>query len=80
MNLDNLITVDSIKVGSSAIIEKITAPSELKGRLLSLGFIRGNSIKLDAKSIAAETIVVKLGSINSYALRAIEAKYIYVKQ
>ena len=80
MNIENLLTVDSIKIGSSAIIEKIIAPSELKERLLSLGFIRGNSIKLDAKSLGSETIFFFFFTTNNYALRNIEAKYIYVKQ
>ena len=72
-------TLDAIQMNHNAIIEKITAPTELKHRLLSLGFVKGNHIRLIARSIEKETIVVSLGK-TQYALRDSEAKHILVMQ
>ena len=72
-------TLNSMKIGREGIIDKITAHSELKHRLLSLGFIKGNNIKLIAKSAAKETVVISLDR-GQYALRANEAEHIVVMQ
>lgn len=77
INLQN--TISETKIGSIVTIQKITAPKDLKQRLLSLGFIRGNKIELLAVSLAKESVVVKINSTNSYALRDTEAKHIIVK-
>lgn len=71
--------ISHLKIGETAIIEKIVAQSELKARLLSLGFIKDMKIKLLSSSIAKATFVVLLNEKNQYALRANEAKNIIVK-
>lgn len=78
MNLLRKKSLNMLEVGSVGIIVKITADHELKQRLLSLGFIKGNQIKLISSSFARETFVVDIGSKTQYALRGTEAKYILV--
>lgn len=71
-------TIDRLSIGHSATIEKITASSELKSRLLSLGFIKGNTIRVINSSMAKDTLVVSVEDKSRYALRHEEAKCILV--
>ncbi|MEA2099745.1 MAG: FeoA family protein [Campylobacterota bacterium] len=71
--------ISNIQKNKIAIIEKITAATDLKHRLISLGFIKGNSVVVISKSLANETIVVQIGNKSKYALRNVEAKHILVK-
>lgn len=72
-------TLDNIRMGHNAIIEKVTAPRELESRLLSLGFTKGNHIRLVDKSSTKETIIVNIEN-TKHALRDTEAKHILIMQ
>ncbi len=72
-------SVNKLEVGHHAIINKITASSKLKQRLLSFGFIRGNAIRLVSYSLVKKTFVVNVGEKSQFALRGEEAKHILVR-
>lgn len=72
--------LSQLKDGIKATIVKITAPKELKSRLLSLGFIKGNQICISEQTLSKATMKVKIGDNNSFALRHEESEYILVEE
>lgn len=71
-------TLDKLKKGQIATIEKIDADTMLKDRLLSFGIVQDETIELRAHSLAKNTFEVQVGS-TLVALREEEAKKIQVK-
>ncbi len=71
-------TLDKLKKGQIATIEKIDANSALKDRLLSFGIMQDETIELKAYSLAKNTFEVQVGN-TLVALREDEAKKIKVK-
>lgn len=71
-------TLNMLKKGQVAIIEKINADSALKDRLLSFGIMQDEEIELKTHSLAKNTFEVRVGQ-TLIALREDEAKKIKVK-
>ncbi|MBN2894413.1 MAG: ferrous iron transport protein A [Campylobacterales bacterium] len=61
-----------------AVIIKNGAPSPLKERLLSLGFVRDTKIEILSRSLMGATLVVRLCGVYVYSLRRNEADAILV--
>lgn len=61
------------------MIIKNSAPSPLKERLLSLGFIRDTKVEMLGRSLMGSTLVVRLGDAYVYSLRRSEADCIEVE-
>ncbi len=78
--MDKIYKLSELKDGVKASIVKITAPKELKSRLLSLGFIKGNHICISEQTLTKATMKVKIGNNNSFALRHEESEYILVEE
>ncbi len=68
-----------LKTHTKAMIIKNTAPSPLKERLLSLGFIRDTKIEILERSLMGSTLVVRLCDTYVYSLRRSEADCILVE-
>ncbi len=66
-------------IGEEAVVKKLTAPSELKRRLISFGIIKGAPIKVLAVAPAKSTIEVEAGKMK-LALRKKEAKTVEVEK
>lgn len=71
-------TLDKLKKGQVALIEKIDADKVPKDRLLSFGIMQDESIELKTHSLAKNTFEVQVGG-TLVALREEEAKKIKVK-
>jgi len=71
--------LNKLKMGESGIITKILAKEPLKSRLLSMGFSRGEKVKVLKHTLAKNTYEVEVNRI-PIALRKEEAKEIEVKK
>jgi len=71
-------TLNMLKKGQVAIIEKIEADHLLKERLLSFGIMQDEEIEVKTHSLAKNTFEVMVGE-TLVALREDEAKKIKVK-
>jgi len=71
--------LDRLDSEACAVIARITAPSPLKERLLSLGFVRHTPIMIAQRSFLGGTIVVKVGNHDYFSLRRSEAACILVE-
>lgn len=68
--------LSTLETGESGVIAKNSAPYPLKSRLLSMGFVRGNSIEVVTSSMLGETVMVRLNHAQNFSLRNEEAAYI----
>ena len=71
--------LSELNIGDKAIIKKIYAKDPLKSKLLSMGFIRGERVKLLKHTLAKNTFDVDVNGVN-VALREEEAREIEVEK
>ncbi len=71
--------LNELNMGESGIITKIYAKEPLKSKLLSMGFARGERVKILKHTLAKNTFDVDINGVN-VALRDEEAKEIEVKK
>ena len=71
--------LDELKMGESGIIKKIYAKDPLKSKLLSMGFARGEKVKVLKHTLAKNTFDVDINGVN-VALRKEEAREIEVEK
>jgi len=71
--------LDELKMGESGIIKKIYARDPLKSKLLSMGFARGEKVKVLKHTLAKNTFDVDINGVN-VALRKEEAREIEVEK
>ena len=71
--------LNELKIGESGIIKKIYAKDPLKSKLLSMGFSRGEKVKMLKHTLAKNTFDVDVNGVN-VALREEEAKEIEVEK
>ena len=71
--------LSELNIGDKAIIKKIYAKEPLKSKLLSMGFIRGERVKLLKHTLAKNTFDVDVNGVN-VALREEEAREIEVEK
>jgi len=71
--------LNELKIGQSGIIKKILAKEPLKSKLLSMGFSRGEMVKVLKYTLAKNTFDVDVNGIN-IALRNEEAKEIEIER
>jgi len=69
--------LNELKIGESGIIKKIYAKEPLKSKLLSMGFVRGENVKVLKHTLAKNTFDVDVNGVN-IALRGEEAAEIEV--
>ena len=70
--------LNELNIGDKAVITKIYAKEPLKSKLLSMGFVKGEKIKLLKHTMAKNTFDVEVANTN-IALREEEAKEIEVE-
>jgi Fe2+ transport system protein FeoA len=71
--------LNELEMGQSAVIKKIHAKEPLKSRLFSMGFAKGEKVKVLKHTLAKNTFDVEINRIN-VALREEEAKEIEVEK
>ena len=71
--------LNELKINESGIIKKIHAKDPLKSKLLSMGFARGEKVKMLKYTLAKNTFDVDVNGVN-VALREEEAKEIEVSK
>jgi len=71
--------LNELKMGESGIIKKIYAKEPLKSKLLSMGFARGEKVKVLKHTLAKNTFDVDINGVN-VALRDEEAREIEVEK
>jgi len=69
--------LNDLKIGESAIIKKILAKEPLKSRLLSMGFVKGERVKVLKHTLAKNTYEVEVNNV-PIAMREEEAREIEV--
>ena len=71
--------LNELNMGESGIIKKIYAKEPLKSKLLSMGFARGEKVKVLKHTLAKNTFDVDINGVN-VALREEEAREIEVEK
>ncbi|MCF6174091.1 MAG: ferrous iron transport protein A [Campylobacteraceae bacterium] len=71
-------TISDLKIDEEAIVQKILAKEPVKGRLLSMGIVKGAKVKVVAHTLARQTWDI-LSNNTKVALREEEAHSIVVK-
>jgi len=71
--------LSELNMGESGIIKKIYAKEPLKSKLLSMGFARGEKVKVLKHTLAKNTFDVDINGVN-VALREEEAREIEVEK
>ena len=71
--------LNELKMGESGIITKIYAKEPLKSKLLSMGFARGERVKVLKHTLAKNTFDIDINGVN-VALRDEEAREIEVRK
>ena len=71
--------LSELNMGESGIIKKIYAKEPLKSKLLSMGFARGERVKVLKHTLAKNTFDVDINGVN-VALREEEAREIEIKK
>jgi len=71
--------LNELKIGESGIIKKIFAKEPLKSKLFSMGFSRGERVKVLKYTLAKNTFDVDINGIN-IALRGEETKEIEIEE
>ena len=69
--------LNELEMGESGIIKKVLAKEPLKSRLLSMGFAKGERVKVLKHTLAKNTYEVEVNNI-PIALREEEAREIEV--
>ncbi|EDM23505.1 FeoA family protein [Caminibacter mediatlanticus] len=69
--------LNELKIGDIGVIKKIYAKEPLKSKLLSMGFARGEKVKVLKHTLAKNTFDIEVCNTN-IALREEEAKEIEV--
>ncbi|QCT94078.1 ferrous iron transport protein A [Caminibacter mediatlanticus TB-2] len=69
--------LNELKIGDIGVIQKIYAKEPLKSKLLSMGFARGEKVKVLKHTLAKNTFDIEVCNTN-IALREEEAKEIEV--
>ncbi len=69
--------LNKLNIGESGIITKIHAKEPLKSKLLSMGFARGERVKVLKHTLAKNTFDIDINGVN-VALRDEEAREIEV--
>jgi ferrous iron transport protein A len=67
-----------LQIGQNAIIKKIECNDELKQRFYSFGIIKGATVKIEAMSLAKNTMEINV-EYTSIGMRIEEAKTIEVE-
>jgi len=70
--------LNELEMGESGIIKKVLAKEPLKSRLLSMGFAKGERVKVLKHTLAKNTYEVEVNNI-PIALREEEAREIEVE-
>ena len=71
--------LNELNIGDIGIIKKIYAKGPLKSKLLSMGFARGEKVKVLKHTLAKNTFDVDINGVN-VALRDEEAREIEVEK
>ena len=71
--------ISDLKIDEEAIVAKVIAKEPVKGRLLSMGIVKGAKIKVVAHTLARQTWDI-LSDNTKVALREEEARYILVEE
>ena len=71
--------LNELEMGESGIIKKVLAKEPLKSRLLSMGFAKGERVKVLKHTLAKNTYEVEVNNI-PIALREEEAREIEVEK
>jgi len=71
--------LNELEMGESGIIKKVLAKEPLKSRLLSMGFAKGERVKVLKHTLAKNTYEVEVNNI-PIALREEEAREIEIKK
>ena len=71
--------LNELNIGESGIIRKIYAKEPLKSKLLSMGFARGERVKVLKHTLAKNTFDVDINGVN-VALRGEEAREVEVEK
>ena len=71
--------LNELKIGEAGVIKKIYAKEPLKSKLLSMGFARGERVKILKHTLAKNTFDVDINGVN-IALRGEEAREIEVEK
>ncbi len=71
--------LNELNMGDSGIIKKIHAKEPLKSKLLSMGFARGEKVKVLKHTLAKNTFDIDINGVN-VALRDEEAREIEVEK
>lgn len=69
----------NLKIGQSALIDKIEGNEKLTKRLLALGFIEGTEVQLKNKAPFGDPIILNLRGFD-LAIRKNDAKNIFIKE
>ena len=71
--------LSELNIGDKAVIKKIYAKEPLKSRLLSMGFARGEKVKVLKHTLSKNTFDIDINGVN-VALREEEAREIEVEK
>jgi len=71
--------ISDLKIDEEAIVAKVIAKEPVKGRLLSMGIVKGAKIKVVAHTLARQTWDI-LSDNTKVALREEEASSILIKE
>lgn len=76
--LDNLLSLDKMKIGDIGVVKKINTKGDIKRRLLDIGLIEGTRVESLMKSPAGDPIAYLIrGAV--IAIRSDDTKDIIVK-
>ncbi|PCJ56008.1 MAG: iron transporter [Planctomycetota bacterium] len=70
-------TLDNMSKGESATITAINCGKELKSRLNSFGLVRGQTVEVEKRSLAKNTLEIIINNMH-LAIRSTEAEKIEV--
>jgi Fe2+ transport system protein FeoA len=71
--------ISNLKIDEEAIVAKVVAKEPVKGRLLSMGIVKGAKIKVVAHTLARQTWDI-LSDNTKVALREEEAQSILIEE
>jgi len=71
--------LNELNIGDEAVITKIHAKEPLKSKLLSMGFVKGEKVKVLKHTLAKNTFDIEVANTN-VALREEETREIEVKK
>ncbi|NPA11239.1 MAG: ferrous iron transport protein A [Epsilonproteobacteria bacterium] len=72
--------LNELNIGDEGIIKKIYAKEPLKSKLLSMGFVKGEKVKVLKHTLAKNTFDVEVGRYANVALREEEAGEVEVEK